>query len=865
MKNLIFALLLITHSVTYSQNYIGYSENNYSGVHASYANPAYIADNRLLIDVNLGSGSLKGFNDHLYFSPRNMPFGYLKTYLSTDLQSSNYRGDTLNHEIVKYGETNQYRDIYKSGNLFEFNNLNNNSRNLFYNHELAVLNFMVSLDDEVAFSFGIKQRTFVNIDNLPNEFLLLGLAKLEFPSLWSPHSFNDQNLKFSFNTWNEYSLGLASVVYNKEAHFIKTGMNLKYLQGLSAVYFSSSDLSFQLLNADTANFVSGSIDYGYSSNLETSSVLDNNLVLEDFGINLKQPFAGAGGVGFSGDLGVVYEWRPNYKDYLYEMNGKKGIVRSDQNKYKLRVALSANDLGGIRYKSNNNGRQFTFNSLEDFDLSRLRADSTLEEFNQNVNDLVDSKEASYIKTSNTFFINSPAHVIANVDYLVFKNFYLNANTFVGIRMSNNSSNSSYHSSFSFTPRYEHQYFAAAIPISYSKITGGSVGLSARLGPYLVVGTNNVLPFFSSGRDVKVNGADFYFAIKVPIMKRLPRDTDGDLVSDKEDLCVETPGVWQFRGCPDSDKDGVQDSDDECPKIPGKIEFNGCPDTDGDGIIDEKDDCPETPGLLEFNGCPDTDGDKIIDKKDACPKKAGLIEFKGCPDSDSDGIKDSEDLCPLVAGPKSNKGCPDTDQDGLFDYLDDCPKVFGPKENKGCPWPDTDGDDILDKNDRCPLNAGPKENQGCPYIDTDGDGILDKDDACVNVPGVVSNMGCPEIEEEEKEILQTAFENLEFETGKAVIKDVSFESLDQLADLLLKKTEWKLKITGHTDSQGRAQNNLILSKKRAEAISAYLAEKEINVTDRIQIAYFGEEKPIADNDTPEGRQANRRVEMDIIFE
>jgi outer membrane protein OmpA-like peptidoglycan-associated protein len=173
--------------------------------------------------------------------------------------------------------------------------------------------------------------------------------------------------------------------------------------------------------------------------------------------------------------------------------------------------------------------------------------------------------------------------------------------------------------------------------------------------------------------------------------------------------------------------------------------------------------------------------------------------------------------------------------------------------------------MLDKDDKCPLNKGPKENDGCPYIDTDGDGILDKDDACVNIPGVITNFGCPEIEEEEKEILQTAFENLEFETAKAVIKETSFESLDKLAELLVKKPDWKLKITGHTDSQGGEQNNLILSKKRSEAVAAYLISKGIDIESRLIIAYFGEEKPIADNSTPEGRQANRRVEMDIIFE
>ena len=269
-------------------------------------------------------------------------------------------------------------------------------------------------------------------------------------------------------------------------------------------------------------------------------------------------------------------------------------------------------------------------------------------------------------------------------------------------------------------------------------------------------------------------------------------------------------------------------------------------------------------MAEFNGCPDRDGDKIIDKNDDCPDEAGLEVFKGCPDTDGDGLKDSDDLCPEHPGPLVNQGCPDTDNDGIFDYLDACPEVAGPEENRGCPWPDTDGDGLLDKDDKCPYNAGPPSNDGCPYTDTDGDGVIDKEDECVNVPGPVENKGCPVVEEEAEEILQTAFDNLQFETAKAVILQESYESLGALADLLIKKPEWKLRISGHTDSQGGAQNNMILSKKRSEAVRDFLESRGV-APERCVVTWFGETMPIASNDTEEGRQKNRRVEMEIIFE
>lgn len=145
---------------------------------------------------------------------------------------------------------------------------------------------------------------------------------------------------------------------------------------------------------------------------------------------------------------------------------------------------------------------------------------------------------------------------------------------------------------------------------------------------------------------------------------------------------------------------------------------GGKDTDGDGVYDKKDVCPEVAGLEEFNGCPDTDGDGIEDAKDACPEVAGTVEHNGCADTDGDGVSDPNDACVDVAGLKELAGCPDADADGVTDTKDTCPQVAGPSENNGCPWPDTDGDSVLDKDDQCVNVAGTVANNGCPEIDED---------------------------------------------------------------------------------------------------------------------------------------------------
>jgi OmpA-OmpF porin, OOP family len=142
---------------------------------------------------------------------------------------------------------------------------------------------------------------------------------------------------------------------------------------------------------------------------------------------------------------------------------------------------------------------------------------------------------------------------------------------------------------------------------------------------------------------------------------------------------------------------------------------GAKDTDKDGIYDKDDACVDVPGLKAFNGCPDTDADGIEDSKDGCPTEAGTVEMNGCPDQDGDGVADKDDACIDVAGLKSMNGCPDTDGDGITDKSDKCPDVKGPKENGGCPWKDTDGDSVLDKDDKCPDVKGTVANKGCPEV------------------------------------------------------------------------------------------------------------------------------------------------------
>ncbi|WGH74450.1 OmpA family protein [Tenacibaculum tangerinum] len=269
------------------------------------------------------------------------------------------------------------------------------------------------------------------------------------------------------------------------------------------------------------------------------------------------------------------------------------------------------------------------------------------------------------------------------------------------------------------------------------------------------------------------------------------------------------------------------------------------------------------GLVFKFGGKDTDGDGVYDRDDACPEVAGLKEFNGCPDTDGDGIKDSDDACPEVAGLAALNGCPDADGDGIADKDDACPTEKGTQANNGCP--DADGDGVVDGKDKCPNTAGPAANNGCPWPDTDGDGVLDKDDKCPNEAGVASNNGCPEvvIKEEAIKRLNEFARAIYFNTGKATFRTGTTGKLDLIAEVMKEYPKANFSIQGHTDSSGSNSLNQRLSERRAKAVLDYLVVKSGIDSSRLVSAGFGEDYPIADNSTREGRAQNRRVEIKLV--
>jgi hypothetical protein len=109
-----------------------------------------------------------------------------------------------------------------------------------------------------------------------------------------------------------------------------------------------------------------------------------------------------------------------------------------------------------------------------------------------------------------------------------------------------------------------------------------------------------------------------------------------------------------------------------------------------------------------------------------------------------------------------------------------------------------------------------------------------------------------------------FNTLEFQNGKADILAEMEPDLDKVVNFMVDHPYFKLRISGHTDSDGDHVKNLVLSQRRADAIKAYIIEKGALDPDRIEAIGYGSEKPIvAEEKTPEDKKINRRVEFEIL--
>jgi len=337
-------------------------------------------------------------------------------------------------------------------------------------------------------------------------------------------------------------------------------------------------------------------------------------------------------------------------------------------------------------------------------------------------------------------------------------------------------------------------------------------------------------------------------------RRDSADQDNDGVADYLDKCPNTPEAAEIdaRGCPiDSDNDKVSDYMDACEDTPQgvSVDARGCPlDADADEVADYLDQCPSTPAgaSVDSRGCPtDMDGDDVADYLDQCPATPSEVEVdaKGCPlDNDNDGIANYLDSCANtpIGAVVDVSGCPiDSDGDAVSDWDEENKYQTDPMK------PDTDGDALSDGDELFFYNTNPLK------ADTDGGGMNDG----LEVGFALTDPLNPD--DDVKEVSRAEL-NINFDINSDEIKPQYESDIAKVADFMKQFPEVSIKIEGYTDAVGDPDYNLFLSQKRADNVVDKLVNRYGINPERLSAEAFGESKPIAPNDTREGRAQNRRI-------
>ncbi len=432
-KLLLFAALSFSYFAQ-SQDFVGFNQSNYAGVTGVYQQPASIVDGRMKFDMNLVGINVAAYNN----------------YIGIDRSAFKRAKDADGKTTLPAFDDEFFADKYLTERM------NGKDKSIYFSNRITGPSFMIPLNRKNAIALSSGVRNYVNIDGISPDLAKLAYSEFQYPSLWITRLKN-KNLSIQEMTWAEYGLTYAHVFKDDNEHYFKGGVTVKLLQGIQSAYMFIKDLEYDVFTSDTLSIFSSDVKYGHSDNLTFKDIKlgESNTGTKVFDYSQSYP-----GIGF--DFGVVYEWRPDYKKFKYDMDGEKDLWRNDKNKYKLKVGLSVTDIGSIKFKKGSTSGDFT----ADISLWNLRPIDPA-----SVGEFDDTLKGRFNGTggASSYKMNLPTAISAQIDYQVWKDFYINLTPFIAMQFKNNDTKVHDISSITLTPRL--------VPIV-------NAGLAAHTGPKL---------------------------------------------------------------------------------------------------------------------------------------------------------------------------------------------------------------------------------------------------------------------------------------------------------------------------------------------------------------------------------------------
>lgn len=440
------ALLSLLPCDLFAQQLFNTSHSNYSGLGGLSWNPATLADNRYRFQLQLLAVDVHAANNaYRYMGPWN-------------LREPGAEFHAVESQLI--GNNNQPK-LFSAG------------------LQVRGPGVMMQLNSRNSVAFGTRVRAAIQGHDISDDLLQDALDQYRYRG-----STTNNQINLNMNAYTEWNFSYGRVLKNHGPHFLKAGLTVKRLVGISSFFFQGRNIAYEVGSrrypeSDTTLRIQ-QFDgvFGYA-NPEAFSDLNPTMVL---GWLMRGK---ASGGGWGTDVGIVYEFRPDSSSYSQNKDQKQ--FGQGRNKYRFRVSAALTDLGAINYFRD----AVAYNDLR---LQNVGVHN--KELNGITLDNYPSRGEAILNTSGStketeFMVGLPTALNVDVDYHVFGKIYLNAAVSHGLR-GRDAIGMRHFSYATFSPRLETKWVDIALAIS--KINNYQLqayGLLVRLGP-ITVGSNNIL-------------------------------------------------------------------------------------------------------------------------------------------------------------------------------------------------------------------------------------------------------------------------------------------------------------------------------------------------------------------------------------
>jgi len=431
-------MLLLVITAAQAQSFIGYRSGNYTGVNGVFFNPAYAADSRYKWDFSLAQLNISVYND-----------------------ATSYK---LNSLTKNFNSNEILNKLYSSTNA-----------NALVNIDALGPSLLLSLNNKTAIAFTTRARIYSNLRGI-NGTLLQSIKSDDAPPSFN---INNNNMQVAATGWMEAGATLAKVLYSGNNHFLKGGISLKYLGGISNAAISTHNLNATVSQDITkdgyfAGDASGNINLLYAGTSPGSITASGLTKFSGHGIGM--------------DIGLSYEYRPGNNAYKLA----DGSYDRSKNVYKVRASVALLDMGSIRFSKDqqrSGSYSVGINGSNQFDLGALNTDidDLKGAFDENPSLFTPIADANTGKCK----VSLPTSLMTEVDYHFTKGFYLNLAGHLSLAKDNDVYGTSSLNSIVVTPRIETPALGLYVPVQMNSMTGLDAGVGVRIGK-VVLGSSNLL-------------------------------------------------------------------------------------------------------------------------------------------------------------------------------------------------------------------------------------------------------------------------------------------------------------------------------------------------------------------------------------